>query len=175
MRHFEVLRILVACAALGVIAGEPSLAQERPIEPAAAIAEARRLIAQGQPRAAIDTLKALGDTTRTDVAQLLGVAYYHADEYLKAVECLKPIVANLPEGSFERREAVQVLGLSSFLTGRFAEAVPLLEATRAWAGNAELGYILGQAYVQTHQPDRAREIFAATFGVPAESAAAHLI
>ena len=171
----EILRVLLACAALGAVAGEPLLAQERPAEPSAAVAEARRLVTQGQPRAAIETLKALGDTTRTDVAQLLGVAYYHADDYVHAIECLKPIVANLPEGSFERREAVQVLGLSSFLTGRFAEAVPWLEATRTWAGNAELGNILGQAYIQTHQPDRAREIFAATFGVPAESAAAHLI
>ena len=71
---------------------------------------------------------------------------------------------------------MQVLGLSSFLAGRFADAVPWLEAN---AGRgleiAELGYILGQAYVQTHQPDRARDAFAATYGVPADSAAAHLI
>ena len=61
-----------------------------------------------------------------------------------------------------------MLGLSYFLAGRFADAVPRLEATRAWAAdNAELGYVLGQAYVQTRQPDRARAAFAATFGVAA--------
>jgi tetratricopeptide (TPR) repeat protein len=60
--------------------------------------------------------------------------------------------------------------------GRFPEAVPFLEATRVWAaGNTELGYVLGQAYVQTHKPDRAREVFAETFGVPVDSPAAHLI
>jgi Tfp pilus assembly protein PilF len=59
--------------------------------------------------------------------------------------------------------------------GRFAEAVPFLEATRAWAANRELGYVLGQAYVQTHRPDRAREVFADTFAVAPDSAAAHLI
>ena len=54
--------------------------------------------------------------------------------------------------------------------------MPLLEATRVWAAdNAELGYVLGQAYVQTRQPDRARETFARMFGVAADSAAAHLL
>jgi tetratricopeptide (TPR) repeat protein len=154
---------------------EPGAAQDQSADPSTVIAEARRLIAQGQPRPAIEKLKALGDTPRTDVAQLLGVAYYHADDYGRAIEYLSPIVVKLPEGSIERKETVQVLGLSSFLAGRFADAVPWLEATRAWAGNAELGYILGQAYVQTHQPDRARDAFAQTYGVPADSAAAHLI
>jgi tetratricopeptide (TPR) repeat protein len=154
---------------------ERATAQDRSVDPSAVIAEARRLIAQGQPRPAIEKLKALGDTARADVAQVLGVAYYHADDYARAIEYLSPLVEKLPEGSIERKEAVQVLGLSSFLAGRFADAVPWLEATRAWAGNAELGYILGQAYVQTHQPDRARDAFAATYGVPADSAAAHLI
>ncbi len=154
---------------------EPCAAQDRAADPAAVLSEARRLIDQGQPRAAIEKLNALKDAGRPDVARLLGVAYYHADDYTRAIEHLAPVVGKLPEGSIERREAVQVLGLSSFLAGRFADAVPWLEATRAWAGNAELGYILGQAYVQTHQPDRAREAFAATFGVPADSAAAHLV
>ena len=154
---------------------ERGAAQDRSADPSAVIAEARRLIAQGQPRPAIEKLKALGDTGRTDVAQLLGVAYYHADDYVHAIEYLAPIASKLPEGSIERKETVQVLGLSSFLAGRFADAVPWLEATRAWAGNAELGYILGQAYVQTHQPDRARDAFAGSYGVPADSAAAHLI
>jgi tetratricopeptide (TPR) repeat protein len=152
-----------------------SAAQDRSADASAAISEARRLIAQGQPRAAIEKLKATGDAARTDIAHVLGVAYYHADDYSRAIECLAPIVSKLPEGSIERKEVVQVLGLSSFLAGRFADAVPWLEATRAWAGNAELGHILGQAYLQTHQPDRAREAFASTFGVPVDSAAAHLV
>jgi tetratricopeptide (TPR) repeat protein len=166
---------LLAWAAFAVIGVQVCVAQDRPADSSAAISEARLLIAQGQPRAAIEKLKALSDPTRTDVAHLLGVAYYHADDYTRAIEYLAPIVAKLPEGSIERREVVQVLGLSSFLAGRFADAVPWLEATRRWAGNAELGYILGQAYVQTHQPDRARAAFASTFGVPADSAAAHLV
>jgi tetratricopeptide (TPR) repeat protein len=173
VRHSGVA--LLACLAFAVSDLHVSVAQDRPADSSAAISEARRLIAQGQPRAAIETLKASGDPTRTDIAHVLGVAYYHADDYSRAIECLAPLVVKLPEGSIERKEVVQVLGLSSFLAGRFADAVPWLEATRAWAGNAELGYILGQAYVQTHQSERARDAFASTFGVPPDSAAAHLV
>jgi tetratricopeptide (TPR) repeat protein len=151
-------------------------AQERAADPAALLTEARLLLDQGKAREAIEKLRAANQSGRTDVARLLGVAYYHADDYVHAIEQLKPIVAALPDGSVERREAVQVLGLSSFLAGRFADALPLLEATREWAsGNSELRYVLGQAYLQTHQPDLARGEFAATFGVPADSAAAHLV
>lgn len=143
---------------------------------AAALADARELIDHDRPQAAIEKLAPLADGGRPEVAQLLGVAYYRADDYARAIAHLAPVVDQLPADSTTRREAVQVLGLCRFLTGRFAEAVPLLEETRRWAaGNAELGYVLGQAYVQTRQPDRAREVFAATFGVPAESAAAHLL
>ena len=105
-----------------------------------------------------------------------GRGLLHADDHQRAIECLAPVIDRLPAGSLERREAVQVLGLSYFVMGRFTEAVPLLEATRTWAAdNAELGNILGQAYVQTRQPDRARETFARTFGVAADSAAAHVL
>jgi tetratricopeptide (TPR) repeat protein len=152
----------------------PSTSQEVS-DRSAVLADARRLIDQGQPRTAIEKLRTLPDTSSPDVARQLGVAYYRADDYVRAIECLAPIVTQLPEGSVERREAVQVLGLASFLAGRYADAVPWLEATRAWARNAELGYILGQAYVQTHQADRARAVFASTYGVAADSAAAHLI
>jgi tetratricopeptide (TPR) repeat protein len=93
----------------------------------------------------------------------------------RAIQHLSPLVARLPDNSMERREAVQVLGLSSFLAGRFAAALPWLEATRGWSENAEVSYILGQAYVQTQQADRARAVFASTYGVPADSAAAHLL
>jgi tetratricopeptide (TPR) repeat protein len=152
----------------------PAFVQDASAE-ASIVADARRLISEGQPRAAIQKLESLGRTPRPEVAELLGVAYYHADDYARAIDYLAPIVAALPEESAERREAVQVLGLSSFLAGRYADAVPWLEATQQWTTDPELGHILGQAYVQTHQIDRARATFASTYGIPADSAAAHLI
>lgn len=171
------VRGTIALAGVLLFGSMVAAAQETPVPSVASVlAEARRLINEDQPKAAIAKLTALSDRSGADVARLLGVAYYHADDYPRAVEQLTPIVATLPADSIERREVVQVLGLSSFLTGRFAEAVPLLEETRRWASsNAELGYVLGQAYVQTRQPARAREVFAATFGVPSDSAAAHLV
>ena len=158
----------------------PAAAQEEPrtAAPPTALAEARALINQDKPAAAIEKLSALDKEGpgRLDVGLLLGVAYYHANDHVHAIERLAPIADRLPDGSIEQREAIQVLGLSCFLAGRFADAIPRLEATRQWAaGNAELGYVLGQAYIQTRQPDRARQTFARTFGVAEDSAAAHLV
>jgi tetratricopeptide (TPR) repeat protein len=173
-------RVLIAAITLATAGVRPgAAAQDRPGPPesgsARVLAEARQLINEGKPRVAIERLEGAADRTRPDVAHLLGVAYYHADDHLRAIELLAPVATAWPEDSLERREAVQILGLCHFIVGRFAEAVPFLEATRAWAANRELGYVLGQAYVQTHRPDRAREVFADTFSVAPDSAAAHLI
>lgn len=163
---------LVAAAAATVAARPQASATDR----AAILSAARALINQDKPAAAIEKLTPLEAPGRADVALLLGVAYYHANDHRRAIERLAPIADTLPAGSIEQREAVQVLGLSYFLAGRFADAVPRLEATGAWAAdNAELGYVLGQAYVQIREADRARQTFARTFGVPERSAAAHLL
>ncbi len=164
--------------ALALVAGTIQAAEE--IQGAPDLADVRRLINAGEPRKALETLKAWPSETdsarQAQVALLLGVAHYHADDPAKAVEALAPIVDALSADSIERREAEQILGLALFVTGRFADAVPRLEATRRWAGdNLELAYALGQAYIQTQRPDAARTVLAAIYRVPAESAAAHLI
>lgn len=165
--------VLAAAGVSFALAGSIAGGQDRD---AALMAQARQLINQGKPRAAIEKLGTLAEPRRPEVSHLLGVAYYHADDYSHAIEQLTSVMDRLAAGSLERREAVQVLGLSYFVTGRFPDAVPLLEATRTWAAdNAELGYVLGQAYVQTRQPDRARETFARMYGLAADSAAAHLV
>jgi len=144
-----------------------------------ALAEARRLINAGQAAKAIEQLKTVADddpAVRLQTALLLGVAYYQAGDPGKAVEILTPIVDRLTSDSIERREADQVLGLAAVVVGRYAEAVPRLEATRKWApGNMQLSYALAQAYLQTRQADAARGVLADLFKVPPQSAAAHLI
>jgi tetratricopeptide (TPR) repeat protein len=153
-------------------------AQEAPV--AKLRSDARALINAGKPRDAIALLEK--DKTRGDAAevppeltQLLGVAYYHADDYARAIELLTPVVDRLPPDSIERREAVQVLGLSLYLAGRYAESVPRLEATRAWApSNQELAHVLAQGYIQTRDAAKAREVLAGLFGVAPGSAASHL-
>lgn len=147
---------------------------------ATTLAEARRLINAGQPAQAIEQLKTIaGDqdpAVRLQAGLLLGVAHYHADDPAKAVEVLTPIVDRLPRDSIERREAEQVLGLAAVVVGRYAEAVPRLEATRRWAPeNMQLAYALAQAYLQTRQVDAARAVLADLFKVAPQSAAAHLI
>ena len=147
---------------------------------AATLAEARRLINAGQPARAIEQLKTIAadqdPAVQLQAGLLLGVAHYHADDPAKAVEVLTPIADRLPRDSIERREAEQVLGLAAVVVGRYAEAVPRLEATRRWApDNMQLAYALAQAYLQTRQVDGARAVLAELFKVVPESAAAHLM
>jgi tetratricopeptide (TPR) repeat protein len=143
-------------------------------QPGDPLAEARALIEAGKPAAAIEKLKTVDPSPQ--VAEMLGVAYYHAGDPLRAIEQLAAVVDKLPDRSLERREAVQVLGLSHYLAGHLAEAVPFLEKTREFAAdNLELSYALGMAYIQTQQPAKAREAWARTFRAAPDSAAAYLV
>jgi tetratricopeptide (TPR) repeat protein len=141
----------------------------------AGLAEARALLNEGRSAAALERLAGL-EANDPRLGYLRGVAHYHLDDHAKAIEALSPAAPLLPEGSIERREAVQVLGLALYLSGRLAEAVPHLEATREWArDNLELHYILGNVYVQLRQPEKARLSYARLFGVTPDTAAAHLV
>jgi tetratricopeptide (TPR) repeat protein len=163
MKAFTLLLLVMIPAGLGAE------------EPPAALASARTLLNQDRPQEAIDALRGL-DESDPKVALLLGVAQYHAGDAVRAVALLQPAVEKLVEGSDERREAAQVLGLSLYLIGHITEAVPWLEATQKWAAaNPELNQVLGDAYIQTRQPDKAREALARAFGVSPEGAAAHLL
>jgi tetratricopeptide (TPR) repeat protein len=142
----------------------------------ALIAEARALVDRGTPEAAIVRLRAERAAGDPRIAELLGVAYYHANDPARAIETLTVVLGALPRESPERREAVQVLGLSHYLAGHLAEAIPFLEEIQPLVpGDIKLGYVLGTAYVQTRQPAKARDAFARTFGVAPGSAAAHLL
>jgi tetratricopeptide (TPR) repeat protein len=143
---------------------------------AAVLAEARALVDAGRPTTAIEKLMLLGAADDPLVAELLGVAYYHANDPGKAIDTLTPIVSRLDAASLAGREAVQVLGLSHFLAGHLAESIPYLEQTRKLVpDDIKLAYTLGMAYAQTRQPAKAREAFARTFRIAPESAGAHLL
>lgn len=173
-----------------IATASPVAAGPRPVQtPAsapsadAAIADARKLIDAGNPRAAIERLQPLASArhepdTADDlrVAELLGVAYYHANDPGRAIEQLERVVGRLTPDSSERREAVQVLGLSHYLAGHIREAIPYLEETRrAVPDDMKLEYALAMAYAQTRQPDKARASIERTFGLAPGSAAAHLL
>jgi tetratricopeptide (TPR) repeat protein len=142
---------------------------------AAALAAARALVDGGRPAEAIERLAPL-DQADPRVRRLTGVAMYHADRRREAIAVLEAVRGQLAEDSIERREAEQVLGLSLFLEGRYADAIPWLERTRAAVpDNLEVNFTLGQAYIQTRNPAGARAALAKTFGVPADAAAAHVV
>ena len=163
--------VLIVCAALS---GEMSQSPAAPL--ASLLSDARTLVDEGRAAEAVAKLRAAGASGDPRVQQLLGVALYHADDYAAAIEALRAALPGLTPQSVEHREAEQVLGLSLFLAGRIADAIPFLERTREVAPrNLELQHVLGQAYVQTNQPDQARRAFAATFGVAPDSAAAHVL
>ena len=164
-------RLLLMAVALWTSTASAQPAADLP----AALAAARAAIDQGRPSDAVRTLAGRPEDD-PGLAHLLGVAYYHADDYKRAIEILAPLVDRLPDGSFARREIIQVLGLSYYVAGRLPEAIPLLEQTRTWAAdNMELAQVLGMAYIQTKQPDKARGALAAAFGVEPDTAGGRLL
>jgi tetratricopeptide (TPR) repeat protein len=167
--HVSCHVVVVIIAAITLVA-----AQTRVPDPAA-VASIRELIQTGQIAQADERLRAF-DSAEPVVAYLRGLALYHADDHAKAIDTLAPIVPRLEAGTLERREAEQVLGLALYGAGRLPEALPYLEAARAWArDNVELHYFLGLAYLQTGKIDAARGALAVTFGVAPEEAAAYLM
>jgi tetratricopeptide (TPR) repeat protein len=171
---------LLALAALSFQAAPHPDAQSgtQSASSAAVVKEARALIDGGRPKEAIARLEPLmpqAGSGDPQIVELLGVAYYHADDYTRAVQTLERVRGELAEGSLERAEAEQVLGLSLHLLGRYAEAVPWLERTRQrMKQDLELSQVLGVAYIQTGQADKARPLVAEVFGVPPDAAAAYV-
>jgi len=121
--------------------------------------------------AELQTLEASAPDTR-GLALELGTAYYKKSDYVKAVEYLKKAVAADPADG----EAVQLLGLSDYLGGHPADAIPLLEKVQGWypRTNVDASYILGICYIQTKNYAQARKAFGKMFDVPPDSAASYL-
>jgi tetratricopeptide (TPR) repeat protein len=101
-----------------------------------------------------------------------GAVYYKKGDYPDAIASLKQAVAE----DAADNEAVQLLGLSYYLSGRPAEAIPHLAKVQTWYPNANVdaSYMLGMCYLQTKDYDHARAAFARMYDVPPESAASYL-
>jgi tetratricopeptide (TPR) repeat protein len=141
----------------------------------AAFAEPQRLLQQGKNDEAVAKLQELAarNPGMPGLEHELGIAYYKSGEYMKAIDALGKAVHDDPKDN----EAVQLLGLSNYLGGRPAEAIPLLERVQGWypRANVDASYILGICYIQTKDYPHARQSFARMFEVPPESAAAYLV
>jgi tetratricopeptide (TPR) repeat protein len=172
--------LLSTCGALGFAQqtpapDQPSARSSQAAQPATSdFSHARNLIQQGRLEEAITELHAV-ETSSPDLKGVdleLGTAYYKKSDYPKAIEYLKKATATDPGNN----EAVQLLGLSHYLNGRPAEAIPLLEKVQTWypRANVDASYILGICYIQTKDYPNARKAFAKMFDVPPDSAASYL-
>jgi tetratricopeptide (TPR) repeat protein len=101
-----------------------------------------------------------------------GVTYYRKSDYRNAVTSLQRAIAENPSDT----EATQLTGLSLYLSGKPAEAIPYLEKVQSWypSANVDASYILGICYIQTKDYPHARGAFAKMFGVSADAAASYL-
>lgn len=151
----------------------PAVSQEQ--SPEAELAAARALIAQGQLDDAIVKLSALQQKmpSRPEIGRELGIAYYRKGDFLQATTLLQPAFTRHPEDV----DVAQLLGLAYYLSGRPAEAIPPLERLRASdsRANIDAAYVLSLCYALNREFDKARSAFASLYGVPSDSAAAHVI
>jgi tetratricopeptide (TPR) repeat protein len=139
-----------------------------------AFAHERQLLQQGKYDDAIKELQQLSalQPGLKGVSHELGMAYYKKGDYFHAADSFKQALQQDSADS----EATQLLGLSYYLSGKPADAIPFLEKVQDWypRANVDASYILGQCYIQTKDYPRARQAFARMFDVPADSAASYL-
>jgi tetratricopeptide (TPR) repeat protein len=161
-------------------ADRPAL-QERQALPSApsasasdAFAAPRRLLQQGKNEEALAQLQQIATTNPglKGLSHEFGIAYYKSGDYVKAIDAFKKATQEDPDD----KETLQLLGLSNYLAGRPAEAIPLLEKVQVWypRANVDASYILGVCYIQTKDYPQARKAFAHMFDVAPDSAAAYL-
>ncbi len=138
------------------------------------VERARALLDAGKLSEAREALTA-ADPAQPEAAYLAGVLHYRAREYPAAIESLKHAVEAAPS-STTYKEAVQMLGLSYYLSGHLKDAIPWLEKfAQTGARGPDVFYMLGNCYIQSVDPEKARVAFARMFDVAPDSAAAHLL
>lgn len=151
---------------------EPSSTQT--VSAADELAEARGLVEANRLDQAIHKLLELQarQPEPNGVEHELGLAYYRKGDFLSAEATFSKAMKQNPQD----RESVQLRGLSLFQLGRPADAIPYLKQMQSWIGtaNVDANYVLGLCYMHTQNYDEARKSFAQMYGVPPDSAAAHL-
>jgi len=136
--------------------------------------QVHRLTEQGKFDEALFVLNEIskGNPHSQNLAHEFGVTYYRKGDYANAVTSLQRALAENPNDT----EATQLTGLSLYLSGKPAEAIPYLEKVQSWypSANVDASYILGVAYIQSKNYAGARGAFAKMFQVGPDSAAAYL-
>ncbi len=139
-----------------------------------AFSHERQLLQLGKYDEAITELQQIASSKPglNGISHELGMAFYKKGDYTHAADSFKQAV----QQDSQDNEATQMLGLSYYLSGKPAEAIPFLEKVQGWypRANVDASYILGQCYIQTKDYPHARLAFAKMFDVPADSAASYL-
>jgi len=180
MSFFNNIVLLIPLAAIAGAAQTASAPAQVPTSSSApqtaasSVTHARRLTEQGKFDEAIAELQQLSEKNpgTKGLSRELGIAFYKKGDYPKAIDSLKKATA---EDSSDN-EAVQLLGLSYYLSGHPGDAIPLLERVQNWfpRANVDAAYILGICYIQSKDYPQARKAFAKMFDVPPDSAASYL-
>jgi tetratricopeptide (TPR) repeat protein len=149
----------------------PALAQT----PDEQLAAARALLQAGQSDTAIVKLEdaAAREPTLPGLQHELGVAYYTKRDYLIAIGHLARALRQVPSD----RDAAQLLGLSYYLTGQPAQAIPFLRQFQPTAEGRtpDAAYVLALCYALTKQHDAANRVFSQLYELPPDSPATHLV
>ena len=176
-------QVHVVLLLFGVFCSRQSWAQNSTNDPAQTqtgsaseeFAHARQLLQQGKYDDAIAELQqlAVAQPALNGLAHELGTAYYRKGDYLRAIGSFKQALQQDSADS----EATQLLGMSYYLSGKPADAIPLLEKVQAWypRANVDASYILGQCYIQTKDYPHARHAFARMFDLAPDSAGSFLV
>ena len=158
-----------------VLPQAPSTPQTAPAQANSDFTRERQLLQQGKYDEAISELQQLGSEhpDTKGLSRELAIAYYKKSDYFRATQLLQKALQEDPQDN----ESTQLLGLSYYLSGKPAEAIPFLEKVQAWypRANVDASYILGQCYIQTKDYPHARQAFAKMFDLPADSAGAYLL
>jgi tetratricopeptide (TPR) repeat protein len=197
MRTGPTPRMLQAMLAVATLAVTPTLAQTASSPSASTAAQIAAPAGRATPDAAKDAANAdfaaarhllqLGkfddaiarlldlqakNPAMPGLSRELGVAYYKKSDFLSAAKYLAAALDENPRDE----EATQLLGLSYYLAGRPAQAIPHLERVQTWyaSANVDAAYILGICYIQTKDYAQARHAFAKMFDVGPDSAASYL-
>src|SRR5689334_1881150 len=101
-----------------------------------------------------------------------GVDLYKQQKYSEAIAVLQEAVKAEKPDSPEYKESLLLIGQSYFMLSQAPKAIPLLEKV---TNINEANYMLGYAYLQTHQQAESAAAFARLFGLKPGSAAAHLV
>ena len=167
--------IIFFSSVLAAQSGEPP---KKTIGADPGIRQVETLLTQGKTSEAVGILRtALAkNPSDEDLNFRLGKILYKQGKYQEAIEKLTVSLTKLDKNSTDYKEAVQMLGLSHYVSGHLADSIPYFEQLIKWSPeNNEIVYALGISYIQTRQPVKSREVYARLFGVATNSAAAFLI